>query len=287
MTRKKNIYFDRKSLGFKLGKRPPSKAEKARGKKKQAAIARDERLRQADQRARERQDREHAKIAERAERKLTKQASAKQFRQLRSEAKKEAVAREKLKGDAELWKEVYGSSNPKRVFPGKLTEAERKALLKLIRLKRKANIGISDILSLASSAKNLTGGGHMAKKKKAKKRKRNRNPRKSKMPAGLRKYWAKMRAKKNPKKKKRRTRKPRKTARSRNSKSRPFIGPNGKVWMSSGRKPRKRRRRRPRKANPRRGKLTIKTNLRPGTKAFRQLVSAYRKAYPHSTVRTA
>lgn len=194
--RKPNIYFDRKSFGLKLGKKPLSTAEK----KRQHAI--------------EKQDREHAKIAARAERKQARQAAGKQFRQLRSEAKKEARARELAKDDQELWQELYGRSNPARVFPGSLTDSERAALRKLVRRTT------------------------MSKKKKSRKRKN------GKMPAGLAAYWRKKRAKKakrkNPKKRPRaKVRRPRrrKTVRRRIARRAP-----PKMRRRARRKPNARRR---------------------------------------------
>jgi hypothetical protein len=158
MKRKKNIYFDRKSLGFKLGKKPLSKAER----KRQTAIAR--------------QDKQHAKLAERAERKQARKQSGAAFRQIRSEAKKEQAGRAKAEAragmsarDKELWEEVY-KSNP------------------------------------AKARKVLEGMAMATKKRK----------RKKKMPAGLKAYWAKKRRQKNARKAKRRKRanpKPRKRRR--------------------------------------------------------------------------
>ena len=157
--RKRNIYFDRKSLGFKLGKKPLTREQK----RKQAAIRK--------------QERAHAKIAEREGRKQARKKASGQFQQIRREAQKEAKARALVERDRELWQELYGKQNPAREFPGSLTDAERLALRKLI--KRSA----------------------MATKKR--RRKKNKS-RKGKMPAGLAAYWRKKRAKKakrkNPKK---------------------------------------------------------------------------------------
>jgi hypothetical protein len=72
----------------------------------------------------------------------------------------------------------------------------------------------------------------MSTKKKARK-KRNRRPRKGVMPPALRKYWAKKRAQKNSRRRKKK-----------NSRSRPFIGPGGKVWHS-GKRRKKAKRTRP------------------------------------------
>jgi hypothetical protein len=139
----------------------------------------------------------------------------------------------------------------------------------------------------------MIGGNRMATKKRKSKKKK--NSRKGVMPAGLRKYWAKLRGKKNPRRK-------------RNAKSRPFIGPDGKVWHSSGKgRPRKKkkqnprvrtrtivkykyrtrkvkvypkRRRRARKSNPR-VKRTIRIQAPPGLgpKGLRRFRAMAAKAY--------
>ena len=70
----------------------------------------------------------------------------------------------------------------------------------------------------------------MAQRKRKSKKKK--NSRTGVMPPGLKAYWAKKRAKK--------------TRRRRNAKSRPFIGPDGKVWQSSGSKPKKSKKKNPR-----------------------------------------
>jgi hypothetical protein len=121
--RRRNVYWDWKTLQWKRGDKPLTKAQRKQQtaeRKRQAAIAR--------------QDKQHAKIAERAERKQSRISAGKQFRQLRSEAKKEAKARELVKQDRELWRELYGSQNP---FPGRLTNSRRRALRRMASKKRK------------------------------------------------------------------------------------------------------------------------------------------------------
>lgn len=95
--RKRNIYFDRKSLGFKLGKSP---AKKAAERKQKAA------------------EKRHAKMIAQDARARARKESGSTFRQIRSEAKKEqagrakAEARAKLSAkDKELWEELL-RSNP-------------------------------------------------------------------------------------------------------------------------------------------------------------------------------
>lgn len=237
MTRKKNIYFDRKSMGFKLGKKPGTRRKRKR------------------QSASERQDRQHAKIAERAarreetvERKRASAARARearaQFSQVRSEAKKEARARELAKKDESLWRELYGNQNPARVFPGNLTDSERAALQKLVRR------------------------SHMATKKKRKRKKKN-----GKMPKGPAAYWRKKRAKKNSRKK-RRARKPN-TKRTRTRRRRTAMNP----------RPRRRVRRRARRNLPqKRRTLIIKSKFAKGTAGFKADVAAARAKYGKARV---
>ena len=94
--------------------------------------------------------------------------SSRLFKQLQRDAKPQRAHRVKMTPrDEELWKQLL-RENPMRKFPGDLTREQIQALRKLVRQK------------------------HMATKK----RKKRKNPKKGKMPAGLRKYWAKKRAKK-------------------------------------------------------------------------------------------
>ncbi len=121
------------------------------------------------------------------------------------------------------------------------------------------------------------------KKRNPKKKKRSKS-RKGVMPAGLRKYWAKKRAAKakrsNPKKKRRTRRKNIRglhpVARLREYKRQRKGGSSRKkslrVALSSRNPPRKRR------------VKIIKTNLRKGTKAFRQFVAATRAKYGSARV---
>jgi hypothetical protein len=99
------------------------------------------------------------------------------FRQLQRDSKPQRARRSKYKmspADTEAWTRLLRSN------PHELNDSEISQLRKLVRQNK------------------------MAKKKRAKKRKR--NSRKGVMPAGLKKYWAKLRGKKNPAKKKRRKR---------------------------------------------------------------------------------
>jgi hypothetical protein len=196
MRRTQNLYFDRKSLGFKRGIRPASKKE----------------LR-ASKTSFERGVRAKVRTRKGAAR---KQASS-LFRQLQGEAQREAKGREMAKQDKALWEELYGRSNPRRVFPGNLTTSERSALRKLVRLKTMAT----------------------------KKRKRKKNSQKGKMPAGLRRYWAKKRAAKA----KRRNPKKRRTTKPRRKRATPRV----RNYRRTARKPAKRRARRnpPRPRKPR------------------------------------
>lgn len=109
-----------------------------------------------------------------------------------------------------------------------------------------------------------------------KKRKRKKNSRKGKMPAGLKAYWAKKRAKKNGAKKRRRTRKlnPRKRARRRKP-----VSLRVKNFRHAKRRPTVKQRRTRMRSNPRRAVKIIKTNLHKGTKAFEQFVREQRAKY--------
>jgi len=94
MKRKRNIYWDPKSMGLKLGKKPQ------RGRKRRTP---------------------------------TEKKARKQFTQFKSEAQREAKARKLVESDRELWAELYGKQNPARVFPGNLMDGERAALQKLVK----------------------------------------------------------------------------------------------------------------------------------------------------------
>jgi hypothetical protein len=131
--------------------------------------------------------------------------------------------------------------NP-RVFPA-ISESQIQALRKLVRTK------------------------HMAKKRKTRKKK---NSRKGKMPPGLRKYWAKKRAKKNSRRRKAK----RTTRRPRVRRRRKPVSMRVKNFRRAARKPKARRRRR--KANPRRRitRITAPSGLGPkGLRQFRSLVA--------------
>jgi hypothetical protein len=221
MKRKKNIYWDRKSMGFKLGKKPATKQER----KRQAAIAR--------------QDKQHEKLAERAAKKQAKQEAGALFRQLRGEAKREKRSAERKPmstRDKELWEELL-KSNP---------ETKVSVLRKL-------------------------AGGNMAKK-----RKKRKNPKKGKMPAGLKAYWAKKRRTKNVRKTKRRKRANPKRKRARRRKP---------VARRIRRRKPNTRRRRARKSNPRRGTKRITAPVGLGPKGLRQFAAQVRAAYPGARVR--
>jgi hypothetical protein len=130
--------------------------------------------------------------------------------------------------------------NP-RVFPGSLTESEIQALRKLAR-------------------------ATMAQKKKRRTRKK-KNSRKGTMPAGLRKYWAKKRAKKNSRR--------RKAKRNTRPRARRRKTQRVKNFRRTVRRPKARRRRRVR-TNPRRRitRITAPSGLGPkGLRQFRSLVA--------------
>lgn len=171
--------------------------------------------------------------------------SSRLFKQLQRDAKPQRAHRVKMTPrDEELWKQLL-RENPMRKFPGDLTREQIQALRKLVRQK------------------------HMATKK----RKKRKNPKKGKMPAGLRKYWAKKRAKKAAR---RVLKKARKTG----------AIPAGSRWFRAGydrvAKPNPRK---PRRAKPRKPRTKIiKTSLRKGTKAFRDFVAATRAKYGKARV---
>ncbi len=116
MKRKKNIYFDRKSMGFKLGKKPLSKEER----RKQAAI--------------KKQEKAHERMAAQAARKQAKQEAAALFKQLKGDAKPQRKPRTHAPrwtaDDESAWQQLL-KSNPQRVFPGDLSVTEIRALRKL------------------------------------------------------------------------------------------------------------------------------------------------------------
>jgi hypothetical protein len=265
--RKSNIYFDRKSLGFKLGKKPPTKAQKA----KQRAIAR--------------QDRRHEKIAEREGRKQAKKQAGGLFRQIRREGQREVTAKTKAKFDKALFDELYGR-NPRDVGAQLSADSLERAAKKVQELWRKSGIyqPVDEAKRYVLEMRDYVG--KKLKKKNPRKRKRNR---KGKMPAGLRKYWAKKRAKK----------------RKRNSRPAYMYGPDGprkakgKAQRRKVRSKERRTMKRVRKAlrvrnyrkparrrNPPRKRRVriIKTSLRKGTKAFRQFVAQTRAKYGSARV---
>jgi|ERR1700677_468433 len=116
MKRKQNIYFDRKSMGFKLGKRPLSKEEK----RKQSAIRK--------------QQKAHERMMAADERKRAKKEASSLFKQLQKDAKPSRKSRTHkprwTPEDEAGWQELL-KSNPNRVFPGNLTPTEISALRKL------------------------------------------------------------------------------------------------------------------------------------------------------------
>jgi hypothetical protein len=124
-----------------------------------------------------------------------------------------------------------------------------------------------------------------------KKRKKRKNPKKGKMPAGLRKYWAKKRAKKAARKRNwggKAKRRAFKSERRRVLKKARKTGaiPAGSRWFRAGydrvAKPNPRK---PRRAKPRKPRTKIiKTSLRKGTKAFRDFVAATRAKYGKARV---
>ena len=248
MKRKRNLYFDWNNLRLRRGHSKEARAAARQQKKQQSTEAR--------------QEKQHEKIAEREAKKQAKKEQARLFRQLQGDSKPKRKPRSRAPRwspeDEEAWRSML-KSNP-RVFPGNLSKAEVSALRKLAKLRpkslRKANVGLSDVVSFLSSAKNLTGGGkHMAKKKSKKKRK---NPRKGKMPAGLARWHREQKRKKNARKKKRNPRR---------------------------RKPVPKVRRRVRRNPPRRRTpKVIKTNLRKGTKAFKAFVREQRAKYGSARV---
>lgn len=298
MKRRKNVYWDWKSLQWKRGDKPLTKAQRKQQtaeRKRQAAIAR--------------QDKQHAKIAERAERKQSRISAGKQFRQLRSEAKKEQRARELAKQDEALWKELYSSSNPQRAgtmagaasgddFETLFRSAmKRNPMAKSYGVRIKKVSGrftglpyqvVSDnsdrtfgayktkeaaqarLAEVRARMKEFSRGGSMSNPKKKRKRKR-------KMPAALANYWRKKRAAKAKRRKQANPKKRRRVRRRRSVVQRARR-------VRNYRKPVTRRRRR--KSNPRRKRPVkiIKTNLRKGTKAFKQFVSQVRAQYGKARV---
>jgi hypothetical protein len=189
--------------------------------------------------------------------------SSRLFKQLQRDAKPQRAHRVKMTPrDEELWKQLL-RENPMRKFPGDLTREQIQALRKLVRQK------------------------HMATKK----RKKRKNPKKGKMPAGLRKYWAKKRAKKAARKRNwggKAKRRAFKSERRRVLKKARKTGaiPAGSRWFRAGydrvAKPNPRK---PRRAKPRKPRTKIiKTSLRKGTKAFRDFVAATRAKYGKARV---
>ena len=185
--RKKNFYFDRKSMGFKRGIRPASKSElRASRKSFQSGVAR---KRRALKGAREKQ-------------------AGTLFKQLQRDAKPQRARRAKLSGrDKELWEQLL-KSNPgivEAIRPGdRVTIINRFGQKSTGRAVMRSSSG-GWVLNMGgphgtpgiASEENIVS----VKKRNPKKKKRSR---KGKMPAGLAAYWRKKRAKKakrkNPKK---------------------------------------------------------------------------------------
>jgi hypothetical protein len=184
-----------------------------------------------------------------AEKKSREKGQAQLFRQLQKDAKGSRAPKAPRMSKQEIDDAftTFLRENP-RAFPGDLTATEIRALRKLVRAK------------------------YMSKKKRSRKK---RNSRKGKMPAGLAAYWRKKRAAKNPRKKKRAKRRNPKPRRARRRKP-------VSMRVRNYRKPARRRRRRnpPRK----KGLKIIKTNLRKGTKAFKQFVRETRAKYGSARV---
>jgi hypothetical protein len=249
MKRKPNIYFDRKSLGLKWGKRPK---RRARTMPHRGTV----RLKMPDVRNDVASALVNLGYPKFAARSAAQMASGSDFES--------------------MFRSALGSVKAKnpRVFPGNLSSSEITALRKLVRQKTKANRR-----PRRGSEENIVS----VKKRNPKKKKRSKS-RKGVMPAGLRKYWAKKRAAKakrsNPKKKRRTRRKNIRglhpVARLREYKRQRKGGSSRKkslrVALSSRNPPRKRR------------VKIIKTNLRKGTKAFRQFVAATRAKYGSARV---
>ena len=167
------------------------------------------------------------------------------FKQLQRDAKPQRARRRKMTpADEAAWQEML-RKNPLRQFPGDLSGEEISALRKLVRKTT------------------------MATKRKRRKKK---NSRKGTMPAGLRKYWAKKRAKKNPAKKRRRTK-----ARTRKVKRVRRRKPVSTRVRNYRRPARKVRRRRARKSNPRRT-VRIKAPVGLGPKGLQQFRRAIARA---------
>lgn len=169
--------------------------------------------------------------------------------------KRSGYKRVREKESSTLFKQLQRDAKPQRAKRHKMSPADEQAWQELLR-------------SNPQKARELVRQATMAKKKRSKKRKR--NSRKGVMPAGLKAYLAKKRRakakRKNPKK-----RRTRKVKRTRVRRRKPVS-----MRVRNYRRPRRRR-----KANPRRKRSVkiIKTNLRKGTKAFRQFVAAQRAKY--------
>jgi len=139
MKKRKNVYWDWKALQWRRGKKPVGKA-----KRKKASV-----------------QKKHAKMIAQDSRARARKESGQLFRQMRSEAKKEARGRELAKSDEALWKELYGSENPRRVFPGRLTASERAALRKLVGAMKKRRRGRNASSSHeGTETSTSTGGGY-------------------------------------------------------------------------------------------------------------------------------
>lgn len=195
------------------------------------------------------------------------------------------IEREGAKQRDSLWKRVMGgrkaSKKTARSSGGGTSSGSRdelvSALTNLGYKKPQAKAAASQAsgsdfdAQFRSAIGKLARNPHMATKK--------RRRRKKKMPAGLAAYWAKKRRAKNARKAKRRKKANPKPRRRRRKK--PVVRRRPRR-VQNYRKPARRRR----KSNPpkRRRVKIIKTNLRKGTKAFRQFVSQVRAQYGKARV---
>ena len=260
-------------------------------KRKRATLKREKRRQRTEFQAEVKRKRATLK-RERQELRRREKESATLFKQLQRDAKPQRARRAKwTPQDEEAWQQML-RENPMRQFPGNLTASEISALRKLARLKT------------------------MSSKKKQRRKKKNPN---GVMPPGLKRWHAEQKRKKakkkNPRKRKpkaTRTRRPRRkpvSMRVRNGMPRltldeyraedakriargethdrygnRYATPDeARDFFGNYRKPAKKRRR---KANPRpqRRVKIIKTNLRKGTKAFRQFVQEQRAKYGSARV---
>lgn len=192
--------------------------------------------------------------------KASKRERAKSRREFQSgvERKRRKMRSAKDKEQGGLFRQLQRDVKPQRAKRYKMSEADKEAFAQMLR--ENPHLTAAEIGKLVRQKT-------MAKKRK---RKKNRS-RKGKMPAGLRKYWAKKRAAKNPKRRKRARR------RKLNPKRRRRVVRRRRVSMrvrNYRRRPRKIRRRRVRRSNLRKP-VIIKTPPGVSAKVF---ASAIRRA---------